>query len=375
MSTETYPRIRVSGTPRERGRQYGERAREQVLHSRAGYERSFAAKGIAWPAAVEQARGHAEAIRTAHPSIWEELVGIAEGSGLPLDDVLAMNCRTEIMWAAVVDHAVPGGGECSSFAVAPTHTADGTTLVGQNWDWLVLGFDSVVVLEVEREDGPDYVTIVEAGLLAKTLLNSAGVGVAVNTLVTSLDGHAPGLPFHVLIRALADARHTFDAVEILAAHPRASAGNFVVGAAGGAILNIETAPGDARNVVPLIPENGRLFHTNHFLGPIAGGFDLAPVAMADSYVRLDRLGQLVGSDSLVTVPLLAAALTDHTDAPGSICCHPDERSAPEVQWSTVMSVVMDLERRTLHLAEGNPCTSARHARDYAELLGAVPAAG
>lgn len=378
MKNAAYPRIRVSGGPFERGEQYGSQARTQVHHARNGYERSFAAKGVMWEQAVIQARGHAELIQRFFPEIWEEMRGIAKGSDLPFEDILTMNCRTEILWQALVTShqkatgpvdSLRGFGECSSFAIAPTHTALGHTLVGQNWDWLVHGFDSVILLEVEREDGPNYVTIVEAGLLTKTVMNEHGIGMAVNTLVTSADGSAPGVPFHVLLRALADCERVFDAVELLASHPRASSGNYVVGAADGTILNIETAPGDARNINVQVAKHGKTFHTNHFLGSIDRGFDLAPVAMSDSYVRLSRLRELIGVNTrTVTIGTLDHALRDHTDAPGSICCHPDGRSDPAAQWSTVMSVVMDLESRVLHLAEGNPCQVPREAVDYSDFL-------
>ncbi len=373
--TTTFPRIRVSGTPSERGRQYGAQARERVHHARNGYERSFAASGIAWPQAIALAERHLAASKAAFPELVDEIRSIAEGAGLPFADVFAMNCRTEILWSAVVARAgavaPTPGGECSSFALMPSRTASGNTYVGQNWDWLLHGLDSVVVLEVERDDAPNFVTIVEAGLLAKTMVNAEGVGVAVNTLVSSLDGGAGGVPFHLMIRALADAHHVYDVLETLSAHGRASSGNYLVGAPGGAVLNIETAPGDARTVSPLIPDRGALAHTNHFLGPVTGGHDLAPVAMADSYVRLGRMRDLVVEAAApATIRSLDAALRDHTDAPGSICCHPDERHPEASQWITAMSVVMDLESRVLHLTEGSPCQVQRHAVDYSAFLAA-----
>lgn len=378
MKTTSYPRIRVSGTAFERGEQYGRLAKEQVRHSRRGYEKSFAAKSVSWPQAVAQAREYQPAIEEFFPEIWQEVLGIAEGSGLPWEDILAVNCRTEILWRALRETtertsrraAAERQGECSSFAIAPTHTASGRTLVGQNWDWLIHGFDSVVLLEVEREDGPNYITIVEAGLLGKTMLNEHGLGLAVNTLATSVDGDAPGVPFHVLLRALADCKHAFDAVELLAATPRAAAGNYVIGSAGGAILNIETGPGGIENLNLQSAEHGKVMHTNHFLDPLHRGHDLAPLAMSDSYVRLGRLRQMIGVEApAVTIGQLDAALRDHTDAPGSICCHPDTRSESAAQWSTVMSVVMDLESRTLHLSEGNPCSVPRRDISYAGFLG------
>ncbi len=378
-----YPRIRVSGAPRERGEQYGRLAAEHIAAARAGYEASFAAKGISWAEALGLAARHEAPIRAAFPAIWQEIEGIAAGSGFPVADILAMNCRTEILWSALT--ATPAGagagfggagkGECSSFALSPERTDVHRVLIGQNWDWLVHAFDSVVLLEVEREDGPNYVTVVEAGLLGKTMLNEAGLGLCVNTLVTTSDGIADGIPFHVMLRAMADCEHAYDAVELLAGHRRASSGNYVLGTENGAILNVEVEPGGPEGVHPVIESGGATFHTNHFVSALVGGADLAPVAMSDSYVRLGRLTSLVQGDPVVGVAELHEALTDHTDAPGSICCHPDPRSPEASQWASIMSVVIDPAARVLHLAEGNPCVTPRRALDYSGLLGGGVGAG
>lgn len=369
-----YPRYRVGGDAATRSRLYGELARAEILRTRDGYERAFEAKGVGWEEAVEHSLGFVPAIERHFPHLLVELRGIAEGSGLPFADIITMNCRTEVLWRAAVRKAeglapwLPG--ECSSFALEPDRTADGRVLVGQNWDWLDVLSDGVIVLEVEREDGPNYVTVVEAGLLAKTTMNQAGMAIGINTIVCSLDGGRHGVPFHVLVRAVADAEHVSDVVEILSTTPRAASGNYIVGSRDGAVLNVETAPGDARTVHPLIAENGAVIHTNHFVRTPVGGFDLAPAQMADTFVRYGRLQRrIVAHGAPLSVPELQGVLADHTDAPNSVCCHPDARSDAAARWGTLVSAIMEPATRTLHLAEGSPCTTEWRAHDYSELLG------
>ncbi len=207
-----YPRIRVSGDARERGRQYGEQAQERIARSLAAYREVFAQEaGWEW----ERVRSEAAAFRApiaAHGAKYmEEIEGIAEGAGVDVLDVLAINVRTEVMFAAKARRAAATGAarpslplECSALAVLPERTVDGRLLVAQNWDWLVHSFETVVVLEAEQDDGPDYVTVVEAGLLAKTGINSAGVALATNALVSAADRGEPGVPYHV--RAALDPR-------------------------------------------------------------------------------------------------------------------------------------------------------------------------
>lgn len=368
-----YPRYRVHGDAAARSRRYGELARAEIRRTREGYERAFVAKGVSWDEAVDYSLGFVPAIERCFPHLLVELQGIAEGSGLSFAEVLTLNCRAEVLWRAAVRKAGSVApwlrGECSSFSLEPHRTAAQRTLVGQNWDWLEVLSESVVVLEVEREDGPNYVTVVEAGLLAKTTMNQAGLAIAINTLVTSLDGGPHGVPFHVLVRAAADAEHVSDVVEMLSTIPRASSGNYMLGTADGAVLNVEVAPGDARTVHPIIAMNGAVIHTNHFVRDPAGGFDLAAQQMADSFVRYGRLQQrIVAHEAPLSVEALRAVLSDHTDAPNSVCCHPDARSDAAARWATLVSAIMEPATRTLHLAEGSPCTTEWLAHDYSELL-------
>ncbi|MFS2279482.1 C45 family peptidase [Microbacterium sp. OR21] len=364
-----YPRIRVSGDPYERGLQYGTLARRQVRNGRDGYERNFAGNGIDWAGACALAERYAGPIRRHFPQIWRELEGIAAGSGLDVADVLAMNCRTEIMWERANRAASEAGirGECTSFGLAPDRTAIGRTLIGQNWDWLVHSFDSVVVLEVEREDEPNYVTIVEAGLLAKFSLNAHGLAVGVNTLATTADIDTRGIPFHVLLRALVDCRTTYDAVELLAGVPRAASGNFLVGTPDGAILDIECEPGCVEGVHVLPAFGGQVAHANHFLSRTVAS-DLALTQLSDSYVRQQRMTDLLAARAEHTQDSLHAILTDHVGSPGSICCHPDSRTPEAKQWASICSIVIDPAEREVWLCEGIPCRTERRRISCAELL-------
>src|SRR6266700_2322725 len=136
---------------------------------------------------------------------------------------------------------VPACG-CSALAYAPPLGQSGSTLLGQNWDWLLHAAQTLVVLEARPDDGPDFVTVVEAGLLAKAGMNAAGLGLVTNALVT-------------------------EAVKVLSAGPRSSSANYLIAHASGAALDIEAAPGDFTRLYPLFPEDGVLAHTNHFLAP------------------------------------------------------------------------------------------------------------
>jgi isopenicillin-N N-acyltransferase-like protein len=366
--------VRVEGGARERGRQYGEQARDRIRLSVAAYGEVFEHwAGWGWPRVVEEARRYEGPIADYGGRYLEEIRGIAEGAGLPFEDVLAINVRTEVMFAARARQAAvlsdAGPGECSAFAVLPEASAAGTTLVGQNWDWLLHTFDTVVLLETVQEDGPDFVTAVEAGLLAKTGLNSSGIGLATNALVTDADRGEPGVPYHVVLRAILDAETIADALAAIQRARRSSSAGYLVAHEDGLAVCVEAAPGDFSRLFLLFPERGVLLHTNHFVSPSFDAKDVSRWAIPDSPFRLERLRSVVeAARPGLSVDTFANALGDHAGYPLAVCCHPDPRLDPLDQGATVVSVLMELDRRRLWVADGSPCSTPYRELDYSEFL-------
>lgn len=365
--------VRVEGTAYQRGRQYGTQAAGRVRDSVRSYEQVFAhLTGWDWPAVRREASRFEAPIGEFRPGYLDEMRGIADGAGLGLADILAINVRTEVMYSAKARHAPlarrpqiaqpqiaqPHIAECSAFARAPAPGQPGGPVLGQNWDWLSHAARTLIVLEARPDDGPDFVTVVEAGLLAKAGLNAAGLGLVTNAMVTDADVGEPGLPYHVLLRAILDCSTVTGALEVLQAGPRSSSANYLVAQAGGAALDIEAAPGDVTCLYPLFPdEDGLLLHTNHFQAPYSqaqrtGPADLGLWAMPSSAVRLQRLRAGAIKRDLDGFRTL---LADHADYPHSICAHPDPADHPLEAGSTIASLLMDTESRRIWLAAGNPC--------------------
>jgi isopenicillin-N N-acyltransferase like protein len=375
MATETngFPRIRVEGGPHERGRAYGEQAAERVARSVSAYRDVFAElAGWDWATVREQARRYEAPIRAIWPAYLEEIEGIAHGAGLDPLDVLAINVRTEVMFAARARQAEQAHrqvGECSAFAVLPGASANGHTLIGQNWDWLLHCVDTVVVLEARQEAGPDFVTVVEAGLLAKSGMNSSGIGLVTNALVTDVDVGEPGLPYHVLLRAILDAETISDAYAVLQAGRRSSSANYLVAHRDGIAVDVEAAPGDFSALYLQFPEDRVLLHTNHFRSERLPHKDVSLWVMPDSPFRLARLEDAVtAARPALALDDLRAVLADHANYPSGVCCHPDRRLASYDQGQTVASVLMDLDMRRMWVADGHPCTAPYRELDYAAFL-------
>jgi isopenicillin-N N-acyltransferase-like protein len=377
---QPFPHVRVAGGPRERGRAYGEHARDRVGTSIEAYRDVFRAyAGWDWDQVRGEASRYEEPIRAFDRRYVEEMQGIADGVGTDLADILSINVRTEVMFAAKARAAEaeasgdgwrqgPRQGECSAFAVLPTASVDGHTLIGQNWDWLLHCFDTVVVLEVEQDDGPNFVSVVEAGLLAKTGMNSSGLGVATNALVVEDDRGVPGVPYHVLLRAFMDCETISDAYAAAQRGFRSSSANYLLAHRDGVAVDLEATPGDFSRLFLVFPDDGVLLHTNHFRAEAFDRKDVSLWVMPDSPFRLERLKAAVGAERTVSLDTFRAVLADHANFPSAVCCHPDARMDPHDQGATVASVLMDLDAARIWVAHGHPCTVPYRALDVASLL-------
>jgi isopenicillin-N N-acyltransferase-like protein len=370
---EQYPTIRVTGDARERGRSYGSQAADRIAIGIAGYERAlrhFA--GWEWPRVREEASRFSAPIAASFPRYVEEMRGIAEGAGVAFEDILALNVRTEIMFAGQVRTAEGSSppAECTAIGALPTATG-ATTLIAQNWDWFEHCFDTVVVLEADASDGLRFASVVEAGMLAKTGMNEAGLGVCTNALVTSRDVGEPGIPYHVILRAFMDCRTPSEAIALATRERRSSSANYLIGHADGILVDLEAEPGGPHQLHVRLPDgDGLLVHTNHFLTGDVRPRDLSVWSMPDSPIRLDRVRRfLQAHPGPFTDETAAAALSDHGNFPSAICCHPDPAEDEVNRGATVVSVIMDVGAHRLLVADGNPCVAPYREHDLAPLFG------
>jgi isopenicillin-N N-acyltransferase-like protein len=246
--------------------------------------------------------------------------------------------------------------ECTAVAVLPEHTATADTLLAQNWDWHPTQQPYTIVLATRDERGHEIVTLAEAGMLAKSGLNSAGVGVCVNLLHSDRDGGTGGVPYHVLIRDVLDQPDGISISLRVTALPRSASINLLVGVAGGTAVDLELAPGAVGRI---LPQDGILTHANHFVS----GIDVVDAIYdigGSSLFRDHRLRQLLtgaAADRKVLVDDVIAGLQDHLGFPYAICRHVNDADPADLQSLSAASVVMNLDERELLISSGPPCES------------------
>jgi isopenicillin-N N-acyltransferase-like protein len=345
---ERFPLIEVRGKPFERGLQHGQQTADLIRFNLEGYWRLFRHEaGLDRSSVLNQARRYLEPINRYAPHLLEEMRGIAEGAGISLDEVLALNSRTEILSQGYV----PLCQECTAVFVAPEMTDDEHTLVGQNWDWLNVLRGGMVLLRIEQPGGPTVLTLTEAGIVGKIGFNSTGVGVCTNFL--RYNHRRVGVPYHVILRQALDAPHLGKAIVAVYCGPRADSGNYLLAHVDGEGVNLEATPSD---VGFLYPDDGLLIHTNHFLTP---RLQVGDVAIVESDNTLPRYGRAIrllhGQAGQITVETLKSIFNDHFNRPRAICRHPDP-DEPEIErTATLASMIVDLTAGEMHLTVGEPC--------------------
>lgn len=343
-----FPLIEIKGDAFERGWLHGEQTADLIRANLEGYWLLFEHDvELDRTAVLDQARQYLQPIETYAPHLLEEMRGIAEGAGISLDEVLALNCRTEILSLA----AIPLREECTAVFVAPEATADGHTLVAQNWDWSNVLRGGAVLLRVEQPGWPTVLTLTEAGMVGKIGFNSAGVGVVTNFL--RHDHRRVGVPFHVILREALNASRLGLAVAAVYRDMRADSGNYLLAHAGGEAIDLEAIPSD---VGFLHPQDGLLVHTNHFLTPRLQPGDSGIVESDNTLMRYGRAVRLLRAQvGRITVETLKSLFRDHFDHPKSICRHPDPSQAEVERSATLASMIVDLTAGEMYVTAGEPC--------------------
>ena len=298
-------------------------------------------------AVVAAAQPYAEPIQAHAPFLWEELEGMARGSGIPLDELLVLQARAEVLRAKRPPKAPPvePPAECTTFALSGHRAEGGHVLFGQNVDLTPFLEAYGVIVRQHPREAPATLMYTTAGLLGHNGLNEAGVGVCAN-FVDDPTGWGEGLPRYLLSR-LALREESAEAALVAAMRPpRAASRNLLVADARGELLDAELLRKEAGIIRG---RDGLLVHANHLEAPELQGYE---TPSENSLRRRERLESLLtaGPDPL-NVNDVRHAYRDHANAPHSLCAHPF--AGRNVQ--TVVSVIGDLGRLELHAAKGAPC--------------------
>lgn len=221
------PVLHLRGAPYEQGLHHGKELKPRIADNLRIYFDRFQGEGkVSRPEVLERAGRYLKAIQVHNHDYFENLCGIADGSGLDLDELAALNVRYEILYYQFGVNALADG--CTAFAIMPHVSANGHLLLGQNWDWIpqVQG----AVLHTVEADGLETVSFTEAGIVGgKIGLSSTGLGLAINGMTTTDDDWSRlSKPFHLRCYEILRSRSFEAAIRVITDSDRACSANFLL---------------------------------------------------------------------------------------------------------------------------------------------------
>ncbi|THY05611.1 AAT-domain-containing protein, partial [Aureobasidium pullulans] len=309
-----------------------------------------------WPEYLEEMRGkrspkNIEGLIQRDECILTEVVklGIADGAGKELSDIIALNVRTEINF-----------GLFSDGCTALSWLHEDSSILGQNWDvrthflllhpfpsriWMTEQKANLILLTIEQNPKPTIKMVTEAGLIGKIGLNSSGVGVCLNAIrAKGMD--ATRIPCHLALRLILDSNSVTEAMEKLKKFGVASSCHMLIADANGSV-GLEWSYKDLQ--VLEMNERNQVFHSNHYLVEHLGVEDT--VWIEDSKFRIKRIQEICeGLGDEPTVKKVQELFKDEKNYPFAIC-----RAEKQGNHSgTLFNVVMDLKARKASVILGRP---------------------
>ena len=355
---EPCPLIDLSGTPHERGVQHGRAVADRIRKGISHYTAQIGRSGLGEAEIVRLVRDYLPVIEAFDSLYIEEMRGIAEGAEVPFEHIALLNARTEILKLAErpdlrarLAERLPDG--CTGVVVMPGATANRRLIHAQNWDWKAECAETAVVLRIRRSDGPDILTFTEAGGLARSGLNEAGIGLTANYLQSDRDYRQVGVPLALIRRKVLEQEHPALAMKAVYATAKSAANNMIVSASTasgqGVAIDFECAPDETFQVHP---ENGLLTHANHFVSPVAlaklrdTGVASTPCSLYRDIRVRDLMLPHLGA---ATPEHVKTALFDDFGTPFSVC-RPPRRNDSDNLSATVAMIIMEPSIGTMDVA-------------------------
>ena len=347
--------VSVSGSNYECGYQHGEQARELVRQNLDYYfgwwQRNLKMSKrdvYEWTDTVIRVTKEFDS------DLVEEMRGVADAVDTDLEAIVAMNGRYELAWASP-DQLLGG---CTALAALPRASESGDTLLAQNWDYRMGVSDSCIVFKVKTGDNPTVLMHTEAGIIGHKGMNSNGLGLTINAMVSDRDRLGESVPFLLVCRKMLDSDRFSEAVKVFLNAKRSLSYNVML-AGEGVAVDLEAFPGDTSFIYP---EEGVLIHTNHFVGDrsfsIKDNFVLKEANSVNRYILASEKMLMRKDHSFESFKEI---LTSHFDYPTSICHHPITTNDKDHWEETVSSVFMVPEKRLFMCTFGPPCSNQFNA--------------
>jgi len=361
--------VEISGTPYERGLQYGQALSDKIKKAVKDWKLALHRNQLRDPETyLKEFLDYGDfkpAIEKWAPGMLEEVRGIADGARIDFDTMYAFQLMDEewiygvkeLLWKKKNGkHQDETGQNCSALGIYDQPNCP--SYMAQNMDLPGWTRNHQILLRIDYGDF-QVMVLTFPGLVATTGMNSRGLGICCNTLF-NLDHCHDGLPPAFIVRRTLEMSKFTEATDFVKSIKHASGQNYTIGSTD----KISAFECSAEKVVQYVPdqEMSRVFHTNHAIVNDDNDFfkkyeskksadfqQSGPDNSECRYAALDkRLGKHVYK---VTIDDIKAALRSHDDPHNPVCV--DTLSV--LTFSSIIYELGDTPR--LHVTQGPPCKS------------------
>lgn len=287
------------------------------------------------------------------PEIVEELKGISDGSGIPLEEIHLINVPLFFVLKWLPQ-------ECTSILARGSATLDGKTYLIKNRD---MGSEKVkhVVLNREYEDGRKITEVNGAGIITfpGSGMNNAGLAVSTSGVWSDkMDFDLERIKeSHILLNMhiiLEECETVDEAIDYLKNVKRMSGMNFILADKNKAVA-VEATQDDIK---VMEAEDGILVRSNHYISPELEHLNPGIEGYPSTYMRYERAtSYLKARLGQIRFQEILAIASDHENGPAScLCRHEEKDNVGSATIYTSMSVIEDGQTWTIL---SNPCEAIK----------------
>ena len=333
--------ITLKGSPYQRGLKHGQTFAKEI---RSTYEAICEDLKIEWSEAKAKLLHRLfRNVEEPFPDLAEEIKGISEGAGMPLDDILLLNFYHGL---SAVDF------QCTNLGF--TNKQQGA-IHGKTGDAEDYHSPFYLVEMVHPDEGASFINVCFVGTVwTEAGVNSIGLSCGQSSCPTITGQDGRGIPVLVMPRPLLQRCGSVEeGIEFLAKHSMAGKGlNIFLADSAGNVAVVEKSY--TKQAVRRM-EDGAVWNTNHFLDKELAQYNLPETdkGTRSTLGRYTYLEKVLKEQRVPhTVEEMKKILTNHAEpGVGAICRHTDRGDTSRTHFAAIF---IPKEKKAL-ITHGNPC--------------------
>lgn len=290
------------------------------------------------------AEEHLPVLREFDEDLYQELLGIAEGSGLSTGKIVVLNQYTDIRDLSP-DTDLAGEADFDGGCTILWSACDGKPVFAQTWDMHATAMPYMMMMRVPDASGGDAWLLTLTGCLGMAGQNSKGLAIGINNL-TSTDAKI-GVVWSAIVRRALRESSASAAKDMLLSCKMGSGHHYLV-ADPREVFSVETS-GTKKKLI-FSGQESSFVHSNHCLdGEIASCSRVPP--MSTTYDRHNAMEESIANTPIVDVRDAWKRLGSHEGYPRSICTNMSTPENPHAA-ATCAGIAIDITSKEILVVAG-----------------------